>query len=169
MTSPSTKKRGCKGKAAAPKQTSNKKRNRSGADLDDDSDVEDLDMVVPGKVVDKAAHDKFMRSAGYTPVPSAPFVPGHCFFDALRHAQLYGEPKGGLVLGAGTGAVNWAGRCHLHTPTKNSKRWLNPAVRREEERRKKKKKKEREEKGGGKRDGGGEREIFLFSSMVAGL
>ena len=77
-----------------PKQTSSKKLNRSGVDLGDDSDVEDLGKVVPGKVVDKAAHDKFMRSAGYTPVKSAPFVPGHCFFDALRHAQLDGEPKG---------------------------------------------------------------------------
>lgn len=32
--------------------------------------------------------------------------------------------KGGWVLGAGTGAVDWAGRYHLHIPTKNSKRWL---------------------------------------------
>ena len=71
-----------------PKQTSTNKRNRSAADLDGDSDVEDLDKVLPGKVVDKAAHDTFMRSAGYVPVPSAPFVPGHCFFDALRHSQL---------------------------------------------------------------------------------
>ena len=72
-----------------PKQTSTNKRNRSAADLDGDSDVEDLDKVLPGKVVDKAAHDTFMRSAGYVPVPSAPFVPGHCFFYALRHSQLY--------------------------------------------------------------------------------
>ena len=129
-----------------PKQTSTNKRNRSAADLDGDSDVEDLDKVLPGKVVDKAAHDTFMRSAGYVPVPSAPFVPGHCFFDALRHLQLDGEPKGGLVLRS------------LHL-------CLRLPVRREEERRKKKKeeKKERKEKGGGKREGGGREKSSFFN------
>ena len=48
--------------------------------MDDDSDVENLDKVVTCEVVDKAAHGKFMRAVGYVPVPSAPYVPGHCCF-----------------------------------------------------------------------------------------
>ena len=48
-------------------------------------------------------------NAVYSSQQMAPFFP-----------SLDGEPKGGLVLGAGTGAMNWAGRCHLHTPTKRT-------------------------------------------------
>ena len=56
-----------------------------------------------------AEYGAFMNAAGQVAVNSAPYVAGHCFFNALEYALRYRQPTKVLQLGAG-GDSDWRKR-----------------------------------------------------------
>ena len=56
-----------------------------------------------------AEYGAFMNAAGQVAVNSAPYVAGHCFFNALENALRYRQPTKVLQLGAG-GDSDWRKR-----------------------------------------------------------
>ena len=66
-------------------------------------------ITVKGRIIGVAEYGAFMHAAGHVAVSSAPFVAGHCFFNALENALRYRQPTKVLQLGAG-GDSDWRKR-----------------------------------------------------------
>ena len=62
-----------------------------------------------GRITGVAEYGAFMNAAGQVAVNSAPYVAGHCFFNALENALRYRQPTKVLQLGAG-GDSDWRKR-----------------------------------------------------------
>ena len=88
------------------------KRARSSSDSSDsdssDSEIE-IGRTVRGRITGVAEYGAFMNAAGQVAVNSAPYVAGHCFFNALENALRYRQPTKVLQLGAG-GDSDWRKR-----------------------------------------------------------
>ena len=88
------------------------KRARSSSDSSDsdssDSEIE-IGRTVRGRITGVAEYGAFMNAAGQVAVNSAPYVAGHCFFNALENALRYRQPTKVLQLGAG-GDSDWPKR-----------------------------------------------------------
>ena len=88
------------------------KRARSSSDSSDsdssDSEIE-IGPTVRGRITGVAEYGAFMNAAGQVAVNSAPYVAGHCFFNALENALRYRQPTKVLQLGAG-GDSDWRKR-----------------------------------------------------------
>ena len=83
------------------------KRARSSSDSSD-SEIE-IGNTVRGRIMGVAEYGAFMNAAGQVAVNSAPYVAGHCFFNALENALRYRQPTKVLQLGAG-GDSDWPKR-----------------------------------------------------------
>ena len=77
--------------SAAGSRTGPKKKKRSRAVADDDSDEDDdvvatKDTKAP-KVDQEKVYNAFMKANSLVAVPSAPYVSGHCYFNAIDYSR----------------------------------------------------------------------------------
>ena len=73
-----------------------------------DGEIE-IGITVKGRIMGVAEYGAFMNAAGQVAVNSAPYVAGHCFFNALENALRYRQPTKVLQLGTG-GDSDWRKR-----------------------------------------------------------
>jgi hypothetical protein len=91
------------------KKRAKRARSSSGSSSDSsDSEIE-IGITVKGRIMGVAEYGAFMNAAGQVAVNSAPYVAGHCFFNALENALRYRQSTKVLQLGTG-GDSDWRKR-----------------------------------------------------------
>ena len=91
------------------KKRAKRARSSSGSSSDSSDSEIDIGIAVKGRIIGVAEYGAFMNAAGQVAVNSAPYVAGHCFFNALENALRYRQPTKVLQLGAG-GDSDWRKR-----------------------------------------------------------